>query len=210
MRKEQTGGGGGDPGQWDQIAGVVDDAVARLRPGDRDALILRYFQNRSFEQIGVTTGVSADAARKRVSRAMAQLRDWFARRGIHTSGQALGSMLLAHALAPAPAGISAAQIAQAALGGAEIGAAGAKGAVILMTTTTAKIAAAAVIAVLGIGVPVVYLHVRTTRAAAPQASTARGGDWQSEFRRVYALVPGQMLKRIGAPSIPARRDFARQ
>src|SRR5262249_34839953 len=45
-------------------------------------------------------------------------------------------------------------------------------------------------------------------AAQQQASAAR--DWQAEFRSMYALAPGQMLKRVPPPFISARQNFMRE
>lgn len=50
------------------------DALSRLKPSEREALVLRYEADLSFREIAVACGVDEAAARKRVSRALARLR----------------------------------------------------------------------------------------------------------------------------------------
>ncbi|MBX3731097.1 MAG: sigma-70 family RNA polymerase sigma factor [Verrucomicrobiae bacterium] len=85
---------------WDRIAPVLDACLARLREGDRNALLLRYFQNRSLAEIGASLGIAEDAARKRVTRALDRLRSELARDGTVASVAALPDLLLQEA-APA-------------------------------------------------------------------------------------------------------------
>jgi RNA polymerase sigma factor (sigma-70 family) len=37
---------------WDRVRPVLDDAIAELRAGDRDAIVLRFFGGRAFAEIG--------------------------------------------------------------------------------------------------------------------------------------------------------------
>ncbi len=50
------------------------DALARLKPSEREAVVLRYEGELSFRELGVACGVDEAAARKRVSRALSRLR----------------------------------------------------------------------------------------------------------------------------------------
>ncbi|MBN8248069.1 MAG: sigma-70 family RNA polymerase sigma factor [Verrucomicrobia bacterium] len=87
---------------WDRIAPVLDACLARLREGDRDALLLRYFQNRSLAEVGASLGVAEDAARKRVTRALDRLRSELARQGAVASAAALPELLLREAAPAVP------------------------------------------------------------------------------------------------------------
>jgi RNA polymerase sigma factor (sigma-70 family) len=95
------------PGQssarWDELAPVVDKAILKLKTEDRDAVVLRFLLNKSPEEIAWVLGVSEEAARQRVSRALKRLRDIFARDGVKTMEEALGAVLLTNAVRPAPA-----------------------------------------------------------------------------------------------------------
>ncbi len=49
-------------------------ALQKLKPSEREALVLRYDAGLSFKELGVACGIDEAAARKRVSRAIARLR----------------------------------------------------------------------------------------------------------------------------------------
>jgi RNA polymerase sigma factor (sigma-70 family) len=88
---------------WEQIRPLLDEALDQLGPADRDALLLRYFEQRDFSGVGEGLGASAEAARKRVDRALDRLRELLVKRGITTTGAALGMALTAHAIETVPA-----------------------------------------------------------------------------------------------------------
>lgn len=50
-------------------------AIAELKPSEREAVVLRYQSGLSFQEVAAATGVDEANARKRVSRALARLRD---------------------------------------------------------------------------------------------------------------------------------------
>jgi RNA polymerase sigma-70 factor (ECF subfamily) len=50
------------------------DALARLKPSEREAVVLRYEGELSFREVAAACGVDEAAARKRVSRALTRLR----------------------------------------------------------------------------------------------------------------------------------------
>src|SRR3954469_19196279 len=57
-----------------EIAEHLEPAMSELEPEDRDALVLRYLADRGLREVGSELGVSEEAARKRVSRALERLR----------------------------------------------------------------------------------------------------------------------------------------
>jgi RNA polymerase sigma factor (sigma-70 family) len=91
------------PQDWEPIRPLLDEALDELGPADRDALLLRYFEQRDFAGVGEALGASADAARKRVDRALDRLREFLARRGITTTTAALSTTLSVHAIETVPA-----------------------------------------------------------------------------------------------------------
>ena len=91
---------------WDRVRPVLDEAMADLSDEDREALLLRFFRNHDFRAIGLSLGVSDDAAQKRVSRALERLRAEFDRRGVTTTAVALSTALGAHAVTVAPVGLA--------------------------------------------------------------------------------------------------------
>jgi RNA polymerase sigma factor (sigma-70 family) len=63
------------------MAGVLDEALLELREGERQAVLLRFFEGRNHREIGAALGIGEDAARKRVDKAMAQMMTFFRKRG---------------------------------------------------------------------------------------------------------------------------------
>ncbi|MCW1885994.1 RNA polymerase sigma factor [Luteolibacter flavescens] len=60
---------------WNAIAPVVDQEILRLSDDDRQLLALRYMERCSSEEVGRRLGLTASAARKRLERALARLRE---------------------------------------------------------------------------------------------------------------------------------------
>src|SRR5262249_35182293 len=106
-----------DP-DWGRIAPLLDDALAKLNQKDRQAVLLRYFENKPLAQVGGARAVNEEAARKRVVRAIEKWRKFFAGRGVMLSALALGTALSASAVQAAPAGLAASISATAAQGSA--------------------------------------------------------------------------------------------
>jgi RNA polymerase sigma factor (sigma-70 family) len=63
---------------------LLDEAITQLGERDRSGVILCYFQRRSFREIGAILGVTEEAARKRVSRSIDRMREYFLSRGVAT------------------------------------------------------------------------------------------------------------------------------
>jgi len=94
----------GDDAGWDELTPLLDEGLARLKPDDRYALLLKFFERKSLREVGLALGISEEAAAKRVSRAVEKLKDFFARRGATVSAVALGVKLRAGAVEAAPSG----------------------------------------------------------------------------------------------------------
>ncbi len=90
---------------WDEARGLLDESLDELLTEDRTALLLRFFEQHDFADVGAALGTTAEAARKRVDRALDRLRESLARRGVTTTAAALGGALTAHAVQVAPAGL---------------------------------------------------------------------------------------------------------
>jgi RNA polymerase sigma factor (sigma-70 family) len=91
---------------WNQIAPVLDEVIDELSAKDSAAVLLRFFDRRTFAEMGVVLRLSEDAARMRVERALEKLRVRLARRGIGSTAAALGAVLAQHTVAAAPAGFA--------------------------------------------------------------------------------------------------------
>ena len=108
MQSVQTGS------LWEHWAPFLDDAMAQLAKLDREAVLLRYFRNKSLREVGRALGINEDTAQKRVSRAVDKLRRLLLKRGVAISALALTGLLATHAAQFAPEGLGA-SIAAAAL-----------------------------------------------------------------------------------------------
>lgn len=92
---------------WQQLAPHLDEAVAQLSQTDRAAIILRFYEQRPLEEIGNAFGVGADAAQKRVARALEKLRSIFAGKGVSLSAPTVASAIAANAVQTVPIGLAA-------------------------------------------------------------------------------------------------------
>src|SRR5208283_1108825 len=59
---------------WDQVGPVLDRLMDDLGETDRRAILLRFIERRSFVEVGDALGLSENAARMRVDRALDKLR----------------------------------------------------------------------------------------------------------------------------------------
>ena len=91
---------------WDDIAPQLDAALGELSDSDRDALMLRYFERKSAQEIAQVLGVTSEAAQKRVTRAVERLREFFAQRGVSVGASGLAIILTANAAKAAPIGLA--------------------------------------------------------------------------------------------------------
>ena len=74
---------------WERIAPVLDEAIEQLATDDREAILLRFFARKNFRAVAESVGTTEEAARKRVSRALAKLRTYLARSGVSISETSL-------------------------------------------------------------------------------------------------------------------------
>lgn len=106
--------------EWSGIKPVLDAAMDELGEKDREAVLLRFFEGRSFAEVGVRLAVSENTARMRVERALGKLQVRLARRGVTSTAAALGGVLVTQAGAAGtavPVGL-AGSVTHAALAGA--------------------------------------------------------------------------------------------
>jgi RNA polymerase sigma factor (sigma-70 family) len=145
------------PMDWNRFRPVIEDAMHELDDQDRHAVLLRYFQNKTLNEVGAALNLTENAARMRVDRALDKLRGKLARHGITTTATALAAVVAANAVQAAPAGL-AATISAAAVAGSAVQASTLIVATkaIVMTTLQKTIVAAALAAAVGTGVYAVH------------------------------------------------------
>lgn len=175
---------------WAGLAPLLDEAMGKLRAGERDVVVLHFFEGRTFSEVAVALDSNENAVRKRVSRALEKLQAYFGRRGVKVTAAVLVGTMAAHSLQAAPAGLAAAVASVAASQGAAAGAstlAVVKGALKFMAWTKAKTAIVASACVLAAGTTttVVVCHHENTLHAMRTEWAALSGDsnawvWQGD------------------------------
>ena len=88
---------------WQRLAPMVNTALDSLGEQERLVILLRFFLRKPMREIGNTLGVSEDAAKMRVSRALDKLRQFFAKRGVACSSAALALLLADKSIQASPA-----------------------------------------------------------------------------------------------------------
>lgn len=149
---------------WARLRPVLDAALDQLSERDREAVLLRFFEQRSFAEVGEKLRLNENAARMRVERALEKLHGLLAGRGVTSTSAALGLALAGHAAIAAPAGLAVAVTGTALAGGAATVAAVGSGAAIfgLMSATKIQVGLAAALAVAGTGLVVQERGIRTS------------------------------------------------
>ena len=201
----------------------LNDALSALKAGEREAILLRFIEGHTLAETGAALGVSEDAARMRVSRAVEKMRRHLTAHGAAVTGIVLTGLLASDAARPVPA--NAAAITQATLQALSTGPAAnvlllSKGVYQTVNIIKVKVAALAA-AVLLVGaaiVPITHAHPpkhRTrpyvpTRAPLPdtpqtvlsllnKAQTAAdvGKTMTADFSYVVSNPDGSLRKDVG-------------
>src|SRR5687767_2634051 len=92
---------------WRSLDPYLEDGLARLRSSERNAILLRFFENRSVKEVGEMLAIGPNTAAKRISRGIAKLRAFFGRKGIVVPESVVESGL-GKQVSPAPVGSAAA------------------------------------------------------------------------------------------------------
>ncbi|HVU37766.1 MAG TPA: sigma-70 family RNA polymerase sigma factor [Opitutales bacterium] len=92
---------------WEQIRPSLDEAIGQLSDRDREAILLRFFKGLGHREVGEVLGLTEDAARKCVERALEKMRENFFRRGIVVSAILLAEILPVNSVEAAPMGLGA-------------------------------------------------------------------------------------------------------
>jgi RNA polymerase sigma factor (sigma-70 family) len=170
----------------DALRRVLDDAMHDLNAADRDAILLRYFEKKTFAEVGIFLKVGEDAARRRLDRALSRLREHLIGRGINSTTAVLAVALAEQAAIAAPVGLGASISAQA-LAATASTAAGGLGAFHLITMS--KLSVGIVGALVLTGAFMVYHRGADRRALVEtQSSANRPPAIQTQDARPKNLV----------------------
>jgi RNA polymerase sigma factor (sigma-70 family) len=178
---------------WDGLRPLIDEALEELGGADREAIVLRYFEACEFSLVGTALGVSENAARMRVDRALEKLRAVLQRRGVAATGAALAGALAESSATVLPAqlaaGITSAALAQ---GGAMSAASGSSIIKILAMKKLSLVALGA----LALSVTAVFI-VRNSFHDNPQTAAASANAKQTSPVQAGGTAPS-----AGVPGDP--------
>jgi RNA polymerase sigma factor (sigma-70 family) len=128
---------------WQAIAPLLDEAMGRFGTADRDAVVLRFFQNKTAAEMAAELKLSEAAAHKRLARALEKLRTFFRKRGVSSTAAIIAGALTANSVHAAPSSLANSVAALAVAKGATASTSTLtliKGALKIMAWTKAKIA----------------------------------------------------------------------
>ena len=108
-------------GVWPELSPMLDEAMNRLGQTERDALLLRYFENRSLREVGSALGTNEECARKRVARGLEKLHAFFSKRGVSSTTAIIAGAISANSVQAVPAALAKTVTAAAVAKGASAG-----------------------------------------------------------------------------------------
>jgi uncharacterized protein (TIGR03435 family) len=173
-----------DSAAWQQIAPLLEDAMGHLGETDRNAVVLRYFQNKTAAQVAATLNLTEAATHKRTSRALDKLRKFFSKHGVSSTTLIIAGAISAHSIQTAPAALAKSITSIAAVKGATASASTLtliKGALKVMAWTNAKTAT-----VIGAGI---LLITGTTTITLKKIEAHKLDEW-----RFQNVQPAQVDK----------------
>jgi RNA polymerase sigma factor (sigma-70 family) len=95
-----------DSTAWMQIEPLLETAMAQLGEKDHNAVVLRFFEGRSFKDVSAALGTSEAGAKMRVNRALEKLRKILNKRGLTLSAAVIAGAVSAHSVQAAPIGLA--------------------------------------------------------------------------------------------------------
>ncbi len=159
-----------EPGSdvWDEVRDFLDDALDALPQVDRQAILLRFFEGRTYLDVSSRLGMSEEAARMRVTRALEKVRSRLQRKGIDSTATALAGVLTTHAVTAAP--VSLASMVTGSVCAAPIALSPMAAALVFMSTT--KFTTAFVVFALLAGLGTISYELAETKKAEASALNA--------------------------------------
>ena len=159
--------------EFADIAPFLDKALAQLSPRDRDAIVLRFLEEKPLESVAIALGASPETARKRLQRALRNCRI-LAGRGFTFSVGGLATVLAARTIEAVPPGLTA-SVSVAAFSAATASYTSlviAKGAILMMTWQKYQFAALCAAAVLVAAGALLLPQLRAQSPAATPTAAA--------------------------------------
>jgi RNA polymerase sigma factor (sigma-70 family) len=159
---------------WEYIGSRLEEAMHTLSLAEQNLIVMRFFEEQSWREVGNALALSEDTVQRRVGRALEKLRAHFARRGVAVSASVLGLTIAANAVQAAPAEL-ASTVATASLAGAAVSESFNLLTIIkiiLMKKTTYAILTAAIVA--AVSIPLIVAQAGPTQEPVNESSLRKG------------------------------------
>jgi RNA polymerase sigma factor (sigma-70 family) len=187
-----------------EIAPVLDEAINELGADDRDAILLRFFEQRNLRSVGEALGINENVAQKRVARAVQELATLLRRRGFTLPAAALATGLAVGAVTAAPAGL-ALSIAGTVFAG--VGAAGGTGLTSAKVAVMAKLKLGIVGVLVGVGaVTAIFLQHQSKAKLPVESAVVQPQPAQPEPAEIPDSQPANPEIAKPAPNDLPRRE----
>src|SRR5262249_52496631 len=177
---------------WEEISPMLDDALSQLGEKDRQAVLLRFFENKSLAEVGGWLGTGEDTARKRVSRALEKLRKFFSKRGVASTTAIIATSIAANSVQAAPP-LLAKSVTAIAIGKSAAASGSTltliKGALKLMAWTKAKSAAVA-------GVGIILAAGATTVVVKSAVPVAKANSPETVYESIMANPDASSISKM--------------
>lgn len=188
---------------WHQISPLLDEALESLGEKDRQAVLLRFFDNKSLAEVGNHLGTGEDTARKRVSRALEKLLRYFNKRGVRSTTVMIAGAMAANSVQAAPVALAKAAAVVALTKGAAAGGstlALANGTLKIMTWIKIQFALGICAATLFVGSAVIIKHLETkeinfeAEGTVTYAMSSNLGDSYTDTKHFIVTRDGNLWK----------------
>lgn len=177
---------------WLKVRPLLDRALGELGEVDRDAIALRFFEQKSFAEVGARLRLTEEAARKRVDRALDKLAAGLSRHGVTSTAGALGLALANHVTMAAPAGLASTVTAASLAAGAASAGTGLLAFVGLTTAGKAVFTGLAATAAIATGAAVYHAQASRESLAALLGATRQQEMLQAQVRSLQTdLIAAQ-------------------
>jgi RNA polymerase sigma factor (sigma-70 family) len=161
-----------DVSVWNQLAPLLDEAMAQLGKKDREAVVLRFFKEKNLVEVAAAMKITEAAAQSRVHRALEKLRRYFSKRGVSSTTAIIAGAISANSVQAAPVALAKSVTAVAIAKGAAVGSSTLtliKGALKIMAWTKAKTAIVAGAVVILAATSTTVIGIKLARAHRPAA-----------------------------------------
>jgi RNA polymerase sigma factor (sigma-70 family) len=186
---------------WMSVWPVLEEAMEQLGAEEQNAILLRFFENKPYAEVGRSLNINEEAARKRVNRALEHLQRLLTGQGVRVSAVALSAVLSARAVQATPQGL-ALSVASVAVADASVSVGVLAG--ILPSLFMSK-PLIITLAALGVGLVLTPVLVKNRPKPAPaaQASLSR---FSGQPQPVLLTNPGEQRTAIAQPARTAPRS----